>query len=68
MEYRPVEGWGKLPEGYAFVEATSVAVDAKDNLVKAEEELGEIKKILAEADEDLDFLKTQSSLPGDTKG
>jgi chromosome segregation ATPase len=44
------------------------AVDAKDNLVKAEEELVEIKKILAEADEDLDFLKTQSSPPGDIRG
>jgi chromosome segregation ATPase len=42
------------------------AVDAKDNLAKAEEELVEIKKILAEADEDLDFLKTHSS-PGDSE-
>jgi len=32
MNYRPVEGWGRLPEGYAFVEATSVAVDASDNV------------------------------------
>lgn len=32
MNYRPVPGWGQLPEGWSFVEATSVAVDAKDNV------------------------------------
>jgi DNA-binding beta-propeller fold protein YncE len=32
MNYRAVEGWGKLPEGWSFVEATSVGVDAKDNV------------------------------------
>jgi len=32
MNYRPVEGWGRLPEGWSYVEATSVAVDAKDNV------------------------------------
>src|SRR2546422_6559976 len=32
MNYRPVEGWGRLPEGWSFVEATSVGVDAKDNV------------------------------------
>src|SRR3970040_466916 len=32
MQYRPVEGWGHLPEGWSFVEATSVAVDASDNV------------------------------------
>jgi DNA-binding beta-propeller fold protein YncE len=32
MNYRPVEGWGRLPEGWSFVEATSVAVDARDNV------------------------------------
>jgi DNA-binding beta-propeller fold protein YncE len=32
MQYRPVEGWGRLPEGWSFVEATSVAVDASDNV------------------------------------
>jgi DNA-binding beta-propeller fold protein YncE len=32
MHYRPVEGWGRLPEGWSFVEATSVAVDATDNV------------------------------------
>jgi len=32
MQYRPVEGWGKLPEGWSYVEATSVAVDAQDNV------------------------------------
>ena len=32
MQYRPVEGWGRLPEGWSFVEATSVAVDAQDNV------------------------------------
>ena len=32
MNYRPVERWGRLPEGWSFVEATSVAVDAKDNV------------------------------------
>ena len=32
MNYRAVEGWGQLPEGWSFVEATSVAVDARDNV------------------------------------
>ena len=32
MQYRPVVGWGRLPEGWSFVEATSVAVDSKDNV------------------------------------
>jgi DNA-binding beta-propeller fold protein YncE len=32
MNYRVVEGWGRLPEGWSFVEATSVAVDHKDNV------------------------------------
>lgn len=33
MKFRAVEGWGRLPEGWSFVEATSVAVDAHDNVV-----------------------------------
>jgi DNA-binding beta-propeller fold protein YncE len=32
MKYRPVVGWGELPEDWSFVEATSVAVDASDNV------------------------------------
>jgi DNA-binding beta-propeller fold protein YncE len=32
MNYRPVEKWGALPEGMRFVEATSVAVDADDDV------------------------------------
>jgi sugar lactone lactonase YvrE len=32
MQYRAVEGWGRLPDGWSFVEATSVAVDAADNV------------------------------------
>lgn len=32
MNYRPVPGWGTLPDGWSFVEATSVAVDAGDNV------------------------------------
>jgi len=32
MNYRPVAGWGRLPEGWSYVEATSVAVDAADNV------------------------------------
>jgi DNA-binding beta-propeller fold protein YncE len=32
MNYRPVEGWGTLPAGWSYVEATSVAVDATDNV------------------------------------
>jgi sugar lactone lactonase YvrE len=32
MNYRAVEGWGRLPEGWSFVEATSVAVDPGDNV------------------------------------
>lgn len=33
MNYRLVVGWGGLPEGWCFVEATSVAVDAEDNVI-----------------------------------
>jgi DNA-binding beta-propeller fold protein YncE len=32
MDYRPVDGWGRLPDGWSYVEATSVGVDAKDNV------------------------------------
>ncbi len=32
MDYRVVEGWGHLPDGFSFVEATSVGVDAHDNV------------------------------------
>src|SRR5438034_2911026 len=32
MNYRPVDSWGRLPEGWSYVEATSVGVDAKDNV------------------------------------
>jgi len=32
MGYTPVDGWGALPEGWSFVEATAVAVDADDNV------------------------------------
>jgi len=32
MGYEPVVGWGTLPEGWSFVEATAVAVDADDNV------------------------------------
>ena len=32
MNYRPVEGWGRLPDGWSYVEATSVGVDAGDNV------------------------------------
>ncbi|MGH7276252.1 MAG: peptidyl-alpha-hydroxyglycine alpha-amidating lyase family protein [Candidatus Rokuibacteriota bacterium] len=32
MNYRPVERWGRLPEGWSYVEATSVGVDQKDNV------------------------------------
>jgi DNA-binding beta-propeller fold protein YncE len=32
MRYRPVEGWGRLPDGWSYVEATSVAVDADDSV------------------------------------
>ena len=32
MNYRPVVGWGHLPDGWSFVEATSVAVDRNDNV------------------------------------
>jgi len=32
MNYRPVEGWGRLPKGWSYVEATSVAVDARDDV------------------------------------
>jgi NHL repeat len=32
MQYRPVEGWGQLPEGWSLVEATSVAVGGQDEV------------------------------------
>jgi len=32
MNFKAVEGWGKLPEGWHFVEVAGVAVDAKDNV------------------------------------
>jgi DNA-binding beta-propeller fold protein YncE len=32
VSYRPVVGWGRLPEGWSFVEATSVAVDDRDRV------------------------------------
>ena len=30
--YAAVAGWGRLPDGWSFVEATAVAVDSKDNV------------------------------------
>ena len=33
MRYRPVEGWGRLPDGWSFVEATAVGVDDKDHVI-----------------------------------
>jgi len=30
--YTVVAGWGKLPDGWSFVEATAVGVDSKDNV------------------------------------
>jgi DNA-binding beta-propeller fold protein YncE len=33
MNYRPVVGWGTLPPGYSWLEATAVGVDAQDNVV-----------------------------------
>ena len=30
--YRPVEGWGRLPDGWSFIDATSVAVDNDDRV------------------------------------
>src|SRR2546425_197696 len=32
MGFRAVEGWGTLPEGWSFVEATSVGVDSRDDV------------------------------------
>ena len=32
MHYRPVENWGRLPEGWSYVEATSVGVDHRDHV------------------------------------
>jgi DNA-binding beta-propeller fold protein YncE len=32
MDYRVVADWGRLPEGWSFVEATSVAVDLRDQV------------------------------------
>ena len=30
--YHPVEGWGRLPDGWSFIDATSVAVDNNDRV------------------------------------
>ncbi len=32
MGFRAVEGWGRLPDGWSFVEATSVGVDSRGNV------------------------------------
>jgi DNA-binding beta-propeller fold protein YncE len=32
LGYRVAEGWGKLPDGWRYVEAAGVAVDSKDNV------------------------------------
>jgi DNA-binding beta-propeller fold protein YncE len=32
LRHRVVEGWGKLPDGFRFVEATAVAVDSRDQV------------------------------------
>jgi DNA-binding beta-propeller fold protein YncE len=32
MGFRALEGWGRLPDGWSFVEATSVGVDSRDNV------------------------------------
>jgi DNA-binding beta-propeller fold protein YncE len=32
VRYEVVEGWGRLPDGWSFVEATAVAVDAADRV------------------------------------
>ena len=32
MNFEPIEGWGKLPEGWRYVECAGVAVDRKDNV------------------------------------
>jgi hypothetical protein len=30
--YEPAEGWGKLPDGWRYVEVAGVDVDSKDNV------------------------------------
>ena len=32
MRFEPIVGWGALPEGWRYIEAAGVAVDAKDNV------------------------------------
>ena len=32
MNFEPIEAWGKLPEGWRYVECAGVAVDGKDNV------------------------------------
>ncbi|MBF8288977.1 MAG: NHL repeat [Candidatus Rokubacteria bacterium] len=32
MNFRVIEGWGTLPDGWRYVEVAGVAVDAKDNV------------------------------------
>ena len=32
MNFRPIDGWGRLPAGWSYVEATSMAVDSNDHV------------------------------------
>ncbi len=32
MNFEPIEGWGRLPEGWRYVECAGVAVDKRDNV------------------------------------
>jgi sugar lactone lactonase YvrE len=32
MNFKVIEGWGRLPDGWSYVEVAGVAVDAKDNV------------------------------------
>jgi DNA-binding beta-propeller fold protein YncE len=32
LTYAPVDGWGRLPDGWRYVEATAVAVDSRDRV------------------------------------
>ncbi|MBI1726992.1 MAG: hypothetical protein HYR50_06970, partial [Candidatus Rokubacteria bacterium] len=32
MNFKVIDGWGTLPDGWHYVEVAGVAVDAKDNV------------------------------------
>ena len=77
MNYRPVEGWGRLPEGWSYVEATSVAVDASDNVYLTDPENhrvlkytndGKLLAVLGKPGTDLSSFNLPTGIAVDAQG